>query len=226
MNLRHFLTAGTLLLSLLNPLSCISSIKKYPYAEKALQNPYSLEKRFQDPHFGIVIVDMQQEFLKKINKIELRDEITNQMEILNIATKYDLPVLVFEYQGYSTTISQIKQKINQVPRHIYYIKQWDSGFSLANYYKSYFETPWEWFINKDVDTLYFMGVNSEFCVKGSAIDAFWNFNFNVATSIDVIASNSCVDNCKSVYNAFNFFAKEGYLGLNHKEFIDYVEQTN
>jgi len=228
MKLRDLAKIGFASLALMTTTGCYKQIlKKYPYAYETFQNQPSLEEKLgSDANFAIVVVDMQDEFTPKIKKKELEKEIPNQQKVLEAAAKYDIPVLVLEYSGPSPTIPEIKEKVLEVPRHEFLTKNRDSGFLERGHYAIEGDNPADWLKANNVDSLYFIGMNTDVCVEASAVDAFWYYDFQVATSIDVIASYSCYDNCKSVYYTFDFFAKEGYIGLNHEDFIRYLEEQN
>ncbi|MFH1455849.1 MAG: isochorismatase family protein [archaeon] len=228
MKLRNLAKIGLVSLALMTTTGCFNqTLKKYPYAYAAFKRQPSLEEKFgSDANFAIVVVDMQDEFTPLIKKKELKKEIPNQQKVLEAAIEYDIPVLVLEYYGPSQTIPEIKEKVLEVPRYRFVTKNRDSGFLERDNCSIEGLNPVDWLNTNNVDSLYFMGINTDYCVYASAVDAFWYYDFQIATTTDVIASYSCYDNCNSVYGTFDFFAKEGYIGLNHEDFIKYLEENN
>lgn len=200
-------------------------LKEYPYAYKALKdNSPKLEDSLNpEDEIGIVLIDMQDHFLTSINKIEKEEEIQNQKEILATAIEFDIPVIVFEYIKCGKTTEELKKIVEKVPRHEFYTKGFNSGFLYLNHFYPNKEDPAEWLKSQGVNTLYFMGINTDACVNDTAKDAHELYDFKIITTKDVIATFNCYDNCNSVYRTFNFFAKEGYLGESHYEFIDLFE---
>ncbi|MBS3170158.1 cysteine hydrolase family protein [Candidatus Woesearchaeota archaeon] len=185
-------------------------IEKY---EKNSQS--SLDSLEEKNKWGIIIVDMQETFLKYIPKKEVDRIVKNQQMVLNAAEKYDVPVLVFEYWG-SNTIEEISDLVKEVPRYEFMKKERDDGFErYGNLYRE--EDPRRVLDEWGVDTAYFMGVNTDACIVKTA-DSARRLDYIPVTSKDVVAAQTCNGECEKLAPAYNFFIENGIL-LDKKDLV-------
>ncbi len=212
---------------------------KYNRERAALyeQGPRSnLEQKLQgDLHFGIVLVDMQPRFLEHgFYPYESHEMITEQKRVLTAARDYDLPVLVFETDGYGDTIPALQDLIEQIPRTTTFGKRYDDGFEI---YESIIQHPnpgifpQDWLQEQGVNALYFMGINGNACVTETASSA-QELNFTIATSNQVIAtandnaqSGDCrSESCDEAKAGLLLFQSKGILDPENQPFLDYFKE--
>ena len=149
-----------------------------------LKRRVNLEKRLEiEPkRFDtVLLIDMQESFLKNINPQERGVIIAAQMNVLGHCASHDIPLIALEYRLNGSTILTLKQQIRRIPRHKYIIKNDDDGF-----YGSSCEELLKTLEEYQSNTLYLMGINASVCVKETGIGAVRN-GFKIVTSNDVIA---------------------------------------
>lgn len=194
----------------------------------------NLEGKIKDQNFGIVLVDMQDAFLKDINSDERIQLLREQKKVLKTAEEYDIPVLVFERDTYGKTTKEIQDILETVPRTKTFYVDRNNGFESYDDSKifnpDYF--PKDWLKQQGVDTLYMMGVNGNGSVKRTADSARDLLSFTVATSNDVIASagknsylGSCAyESCPEAKAALSDFLEKGLLHRDNDPFLEYFRK--
>ena len=158
------------------------------------------ESKADERKIGIVYVDPQVDFLVSLPMDEKKDLI-NQLEVLKIASRDDIPVMVFSYSDRAGPIEDSVQKsLEEVPRYIVISKEGNNGFVT---YQGYLD-PTNWLRERDVNTIVFMGVYTSRCVIASAKSAKLQ-GFNIETSPELISDYKTLD----ADNALNWFRQNG-----------------
>lgn len=169
---------------------------------------------------GILLIDMQDDFLQEIDEDEKAREIPRMQEVLNYAGKRQVPIVVLEYRGHGETIEALKREIISLPTDIRYIvKNGDDGF---------YQTPLAEHLEQlGVKDLILMGVNATGCVKTTAYGALKN-GFGIITSRDVIAQpSSWVDDQK--YEGAEgtvWFQKKGRLANDYRNLLRIIAESS
>lgn len=122
--------------------------KKYPTIDTLPDN------------FGIVVVDMQKEFLSTHNPDWVERMVRAQRGVLKTASELDYPIILVEYGGYGETISEITSMARMAPRHRIVKKNTSDGFNTTNLRESLREFG--------VECIGFMGVYATACVQATA----------------------------------------------------------
>lgn len=139
---------------------------------------YNDNKKINVEDLAIMVIDMQKEFLDKINNNELKKEIKNQEEVIDFAAKNNIPVYVITYENHGKTISELEDNLKNVKHVLRFNKKEDSAFSNDYLYQS---------LSYGMRTnLLLMGVNASACVYSTAVAAKYRI-FNILTSSDLIA---------------------------------------
>ena len=137
--------------------------------------------------FAVIIVDMQDFFLKNFDVDVRKTLIKNQLKVLGICAERKLPLIVLEFKCRGIfrgeTTNALKQKIKNIP-HIKIIKENNSGFTQTNLDK----------ILRDAKCkkIFIMGINANACVQDTAIGALHR-SYKVAISKGTTASTSRKD---------------------------------
>ncbi len=84
-----------------------------------------------------LLIDMQESFLKNIDKSESDRIIQAQIEVLEYCAKYDHPVIALEYDGHGPTIESLAKKVKKVPQHSFITKSKANGFYTPDYQSNY-----------------------------------------------------------------------------------------
>lgn len=130
--------------------------------------------------FGIVVVDMQGDFLKNIERERRREMVRSQLDVLEVCTEKGYPVVVLEYDGHQKTIRPILREASRAQKFARIIKGHDNGFSGTG-----LENVLEEF---NINCMGVMGVNASSCVRSTAkIGLSKGFRFLTAESL--IADN-------------------------------------
>ncbi|MBS3165950.1 isochorismatase family protein [Candidatus Woesearchaeota archaeon] len=123
--------------------------------------------------FTVIVVDMQTGFLDDFDDKMRRRLIQSHFAVLEYCVKYDVPTAILEYAERGRTILDLCDVIERVPRHSYFIKRVDDGFSLPE-----LKLQLEQWGNYD---LLMMGINGSGCVLRTAESAVDN-QFKVYTA--------------------------------------------
>lgn len=200
----------------------------------------NLEGKLTNQNIGIILVDMQDGFLRNIHPVEKVQLLERQKEVLTIAKNYDVPVLVFEMenemQNFGRTTKALQDILDTIPRTKTFSKNRDDGFEIYDDHRrfdpEYF--PSDWLEQQNVDTVYVMGVNGNACVSETADSARDLFSLTIATSNDVIATADT--NAASGYCAFEScdeamaglvpFVEHGLIHQNNRPFLEYLQKKN
>jgi len=150
-----------------------------------------------------LLIDMQSYFLGYINKKIQEKIIAAQMNVLGFCKDYDIPVLVLEYQGYSETVTELRDLVEQVPRSETKRKSHDNGFT--NQDVAPLLHSW------DIERVILIGINANACVKSTARGALKN-DLKICTAGDIIAHS----NPQSYHKSLDFFRKHQYFDTHQK----------
>ena len=131
-------------------------------------------------NIAVMLIDMQSVFTERIEKEELKIMIDNQLIILDLCAKHDIPLIVLEYNGHKETLVILQEKIKKIVTKQIIIKSENDGFnntSLSLQLK-------EW----QIKTILLMGVNASACVWATARSAIER-GYNIITSKQLIADS-------------------------------------
>ena len=193
------------------------------------------EKPLSGLKFGIVLVDMQEGFFERgFYPYEKSEMLREQKRVLEAAKEYDLPVLVFEMEGFGETLAPLEELIQQVPKHTTFSKYRQDGFEIYGHLQSPNPEvfPSDWLKEQGVNALYFMGINGNACVYETANSAQDLYNFTIATSNEVIAtandnaeSGDChSESCDEAKSGLVLFLQRGILHPKNEPFLDYFKR--
>lgn len=161
---------------------------------------------------GILLIDMQDDFLEEIQRDEVERMITNQIEVLECAQQNNLPIILLEYRNHDATNKQLR-KILSNSNYKKIVKSEDDGFlytSLDSIVKE-----------KGASELVFMGINASACVKRTAKGAL-NAGYSIVTSPDIIADPKHWRDNKSL----EWYGSNGTLCPNTENLIEYLGNNN
>jgi len=130
-----------------------------------------------------LVIDMQPQFLQKIEDNERENLIRSQLMMLDLFVQRDIPTIVLEYLhfGVDRTNQEIRERVEKIPRHSYVTKTNDDGFKnpeLAHQLKLL-----------NVKFLLLMGINASYCVKKTAKSAL-SKGYVIFTARQLIANQS------------------------------------
>lgn len=132
---------------------------------------------------AIVVVDMQDVFLRKLNAGVRRELISNQIRLFDFAVRKQLPVIILEYSDKGLTRGQT---INQIRESIYnqelftVVKNSNSGFRETDLDAKLKEN--------NIGKLIIVGVNANGCVQDTVMGAI-SRNYAVITTKGLIANS-------------------------------------
>ena len=139
-------------------------------------------------NLAVLVVDMQDFFLKKLN-LEVRKElISNQQKVVDYCCNNDIKVIFFEYdaggvpRGHVTRL--LKNSVTTSAKTMTIIKKNNSGFT---------KTKLDDILKKlKIKKILIMGVNANGCVQDTSISAIKR-GYRVITCNGLIASSSRSD---------------------------------
>ena len=142
-------------------------------------------------NLAVILIDMQNVFTEKIEKEELKIMIDNQLIILEVCAKHNIPLFILEYQDCGDTISILKEKIEKITRKKTIIKPDIDGFSY---------TPLSIELEKlNTKKIIFAGIYAGACVYETAYSAIKN-GYKIIICAELISDmNYFFDNKKSWY---------------------------
>ena len=136
---------------------------------------------------ALVLIDMQDFFLKNFVPSVKKKLIHNQTVLIDLCVKNNIPIIVLEYKCRGIfrgeTILQLKKKIKPILKEVI-IKESNSGFTDTNLNT----------VLKDLKTkeVILAGINANGCIQDTAIGALYR-GYKVTTSLGVIANLSRKD---------------------------------
>ena len=184
------------------------------YSLGKLDNNYSqtLEgKTHSETKYAILLIDMQNEFIKRIKEDEKENQIKAQIEVLKYCAQKDIPVVALEYKNCDNTINKLIYHINKVPRKKYLTKSYNNGFKKTNLN----EQLEEW----NITHVCLMGINASACVKQTAQGAL-NYKLSILTANQLISNEPGDEkNNKSI----PWFKKKGLYYDDYKDLIKHID---
>ena len=131
---------------------------------------------------AVILVDMQDFFLKRISPSTKKDLITNQSKIIKVCSSRHIPLIVLEYEGTGRgkTISALQKELNRA-MPIVIRKPHNSGFRDTDLASTLEELR--------VKKVVLMGINGSGCVQDTAMGALAR-GYAIATGRGVIATAS------------------------------------
>ncbi|MDP2907601.1 MAG: isochorismatase family protein [Nanoarchaeota archaeon] len=162
--------AGTLFTST----ACYTTRYNFYFIPQAVAQVESVSSK----NLAVLLIDMQDYFLKEVSEEEKKSEIPYQLEVLNYCKDNNIPVFVLEYLQCGETTRILKEKVDSLPVKEYVTKGYNDSFlktDLEAKLKSY-----------GIESMLLMGVNASGCVKDTAEGAI-RAGFKIMTSKDLIA---------------------------------------
>ena len=140
---------------------------------------------------------MQDFFLKHFNPTIRENLIANQIKIIDLCVKNNIPLITLEYKAGGAlrgkTTSQLQKEITKIHHREIIIKNSNSGFTNTGL-DSILQTL-------KITDLLIMGINANGCVQDTAIGALRK-GYTVITSQGIIASSSRRDLSLSKRNKY------------------------
>lgn len=153
---------------------------------------YLHEKK--EPVYAVMVVDMQERFLKYFRP-ELKESIIkNQIKVLRHSAENNVPALAVEFEDEGKTITEIYEEIIKNNQYDSVIKKDENAFKTI----SVLDKLCDW----NVTDIFLMGVNASACIRNTAAGAR-KYGFNVATTIDVIGDDTGME--RETYKTINWF---------------------
>lgn len=147
---------------------------------------------------AVVLIDMQEDFVKELFKEEKGMIISAQKRLLSLCVKYNIPLVVLEYENHKETIPELSEWIEKIKRVEILKKKNDDGFrntQLDAVLKNF-----------GVKNLLLAGVNTSWCVRETARSAL-HFGFEVYSN-----KNLKADSIRALKDPFeNFVSFWWYL---------------
>ena len=160
---------------------------------------------------AILIVDMQEDYVKDLKRKELEKEIINQQKIIEIAIKKNIPIITLKMAGKGETIPIIKKNIPQDGINEEIEKHDANGFNQRKLRQKI-----EQLGTKEI---IIMGTNASSCVLWTSVGAIEN-GLKITTSKDIILDSENWHNENKKENTeierLDFY----------KKYTDYKENTN
>lgn len=161
----------------------------------------------QTPQLSMLLIDMQPSFLKRMDEMELDTLISSQVDVLRFCARYDVPVIVLEYDGEGRTIWGLEEEVKRVPRYQIVTKPKDDGF--IDTHLDYILKEWQ------ITNLCLMGVNASGCVRDTAESAL-DRNIEIITAEQLIADPYLWNENKSI----DFFNQNGNFLTDYKKMLE------
>ena len=147
----------------------------------------------------VVLIDMQSRFIEQLKGGVAEHLMTAQLQVLAHCAARDIPLVVLEYDGFGLTVEPLQGAIRRVLRHTFVVKGTDDGFNTCQLYgvlQAY-----------EAETILFMGINAEACVRDTAASAL-RHGYHIVTAEALIAS-ACRARVRR--SAFVWYKRNGVL---------------
>ncbi|MFA7315881.1 MAG: isochorismatase family cysteine hydrolase [Candidatus Paceibacterota bacterium] len=170
-------------------------------------------------HRAVVLIDMQDFFLKHFSFSIYKDLIKNQSKVIDVCEKYNIPLIVLEYKCRGIfrgkTTDKLHKKIKNLKEAKILIKMSNSGFT---------DTPLDALLKESkINELVLMGINANACVQDTAIGALKR-GFKVSTSQDIIANSSSGKNQILSKRNKEWYKKNTNFFINFEDFLSYIKK--
>lgn len=172
----------------------------------SVQHRTAQTERIPSKKLAVLLIDMQDSFLKEVAEEEKRREIPYQLDVLDYCKDNNIPVIVLEYELYGETVPVLKKKVDSLPVKEYITKSYDDGFfelkttKRSHTYGRIIKLLDEKLLDDDflktevedklraygIDSILLMGINASGCVLRTAESAV-KLGFKIITSKDLIA---------------------------------------
>lgn len=133
------------------------------------------------PDSAVLVIDMQEVFLRHIEKDGRKNLEDAQIEIIRYCAEYDIPVIEIilpRYNDPNKTVNRIRQEIIHCRKHVLLRKDRTSAFNRTNLKGVLDELS--------VKNIFLMGVYSHACIFYTAYDAI-SQGFSISTSSQVVS---------------------------------------
>jgi nicotinamidase-related amidase len=147
----------------------------------------------KEEKYGIIIVDMQESFLRYHKPNKIREMVAAQIKLIQAGLNFGVPIAVVEYQNSGATIPQITAIAKPENNTAYFNRKCIPGLLCGGWVfppisDDAFSDPrlGHWINEKGLTSLLFAGINAESCLGLTAISAFRR-GFEVTTSEDLIS---------------------------------------
>jgi nicotinamidase-related amidase len=127
---------------------------------------------------GVLLIDMQEDFLIEIDETERQKMIEQQKKILHACSLLDIPVIILEYSNHGSTIEDLQKCLDSVVRTSTITKPRNDGFVRTKLDKQLRQLG--------VGKLLLMGVNASACVASTGKGGK-RYGYEIITSLDLIA---------------------------------------
>lgn len=161
---------------------------------------------------GVVIVDMQDFFLKKFNQNKVNLLIKNQQKLLDFCIKNRIPVFVLEYEKRGKTTRPLKLYFQKLKTVEVIVKTHNSGFRGTNLE--------ELLAKSKIKKIILAGINGSGCVQDTAIGALRR-GFKIITSGEIIASNTKRDS--NLMTSRKWYSKNGIFCERITDLSEYIK---
>lgn len=148
---------------------------------------------------GVVLVDMQNPYVKWISQSRIDKLVKNQTKVIGYYSKKDIPLAVLQIKNQGDTIDALKEPLANVKRRKTIWKCSDNGFNETNLAEIL--RAWK------ITHICLMGINASSCVLATAKGAV-NKGFQVFTAEHIIAQPEEWGN-DSVTEYREWFARNG-----------------
>jgi nicotinamidase-related amidase len=139
----------------------------------------SLLSKLRLKRTAILIIDMQESFLKYLKDKDYEKIVLNQQRIIESFMSINIPIIIMEYIRHGPTIQKIMDLL----------KDYNHSVLLEKYYDDAFKDTYldEELRKLGVVQLIVMGVNASGCVKKTVSSAKKSF-YSIITSEDIISN--------------------------------------
>jgi nicotinamidase-related amidase len=167
---------------------------------------------------AVIIIDMQDFFLKNFPVSISNELIENQKHVINLCLKKKMPFVLLEYKAggifRGKTILKLEKIVKDSVKEII-VKESNSGFTDTDLDKT--------LRNLNVGTVLLMGLNANGCIQDTAIGAIHR-RYKVVTSAGIIASSSRKDLALSKRNE-RWFKKNTHFFEDPTNLTSYLESA-
>ncbi len=168
-------------------------------------------------NFVVVIIDMQDFFLRRFDAVVRKEVVANQQDIIDFCNKNGVPVVLVEYEGKGRgrTLSVLRNRIKKSLLVDVISKPNNSAFR---------DTDLEGLMKElKVRSMVLMGINASGCVQDTAIGALRR-GYKIVTSRGVIASSSVRD--KYLNTSKKWYSKKGKFFESPEALKDFLQKIS
>lgn len=163
---------------------------------------------------AVVLVDMQDFFLKRVTKENCERIIPNQIKVINFCIKRKVPFIVLEYKKRGDTTKVLKEKIRKLPNVEVIVKEHNGGFTNTNLAEILEELK--------TRSILLMGINASGCVQDTAIGALHR-EYKILTASTVIASFSERD--RNLATSKKWYSRKGKYFESTEDLLKYIAES-